>query len=128
MRCNRADLGQIVGELIENAMKYAPAAPIDVHIVAEGRRATLTVRDHGDGLAPDELEQAGSRFWRSAKHRGIVGTGLGLAIVERLAAANAGRFALATADGGGLLATLELPRLTAPMSDPETRRTPEEEA
>lgn len=126
VRCNRADLGQIVGELIENAMKYAPAAPIDIDIVAEGRRAALTVRDHGDGLAPDELEQAGSRFWRSAKHRGIVGTGLGLTIVERLAAANAGRFALAAADGGGLVATVELPRLTAPMSDPETRRSPEE--
>lgn len=109
VRCHRSDFGQIVAELVENALKYAPGAPIDIRIDASGGRATLTVRDHGEGLAADEIDRAGARFWRSTKHRALDGTGLGLTIVSRLAEANAGRFSVRAADGGGLVAALELP-------------------
>jgi signal transduction histidine kinase len=107
--CNRADLADIVGELLENAIKYAPGATIRVGAWRQGSTAIVEVADDGPGLSPDELAASAARFWRSPRHRDTRGTGLGLAIVERLAGANGGHLILSAAEPHGLVARVEFP-------------------
>lgn len=106
LRCNGFELAQMVAELLENAVKYAPGTAVEVSLQACDGVVLIAVQDHGRGLEAAELAQAGTRFWRSAAHRRVKGTGLGLAIVARLAEANGGSLILEPADGGRLCATL----------------------
>jgi two-component system sensor histidine kinase MprB len=73
------------------------------------RGDTLTVRDHGPGVAPDELPQIFDRFFRAANARERAGSGLGLAIVKQVAERHGGSVAAVAAPGGGLAVTLTLP-------------------
>lgn len=128
--CNAAELAQMVGELINNAIKYAAGAHISV--AARGRQGSVTIEvsDDGPGLSADERTVATSRFWRSPAHRKIRGTGLGMTIVEKLAAANGGRLVLAAAAPHGLIARLEFPPASAPATAdvPGTLAGPEQAA
>ncbi|RAX46361.1 sensor histidine kinase [Arthrobacter sp. AQ5-06] len=108
--CNAAELAQMVGELLNNAIKYAPGAHISVAARARQGTVTLEVSDDGPGLSADERTAATSRFWRSPAHRKIRGTGLGMTIVDKLAGANGGWLGLAEASPHGLIARLEFPR------------------
>jgi two-component system, OmpR family, sensor histidine kinase MprB len=91
-------IARAVNNLLDNANKYSPAGrPIQV-VVADGE---VIVRDHGPGLAPDELEHAFDRFWRGAGSRETAGSGLGLAIVRQVAEAHGGEASVANANGGG---------------------------
>ena len=71
----------------------------------------FSVLDRGPGIAADSLEVAKRPFVRlDAARGGIGGSGLGLAIVERAARLHGGEFRLERRVGGGLSATLILPR------------------
>lgn len=107
--CNAAELAQMVGELINNAIKYAPGAHIAVGAQLREGSVTIEVSDDGPGLSADERAAATSRFWRSPAHRKIRGTGLGMTIVDKLAAANGGQLVLAEASPHGLTARLQFP-------------------
>ena len=109
LRCSAAELAQMVGELITNAIKYAPGAAITVDTRPLGGSVVVEVSDDGPGLPPEELAAAATRFWRSPRHADIRGTGLGMTIVDRLAGANGGRLTLRGRDPHGLLALLEFP-------------------
>ncbi len=124
--CNSAELAQMVGELLNNAIKYAPGAHISVAACARQGTVAIEVSDDGPGLSADERTAATSRFWRSPVHRTTRGTGLGMTIVDKLAAANGGRLVLAEATPHGLIARLEFPRagdvpgpLPGPFAGPE---------
>ncbi|WP_413249835.1 sensor histidine kinase [Sinomonas flava] len=114
--CNSSDLADMVGELLENAVKYAPGARIRVSAAPGDGAVAIEVADDGPGLSPEELASSTTRFWRSPRNRDTRGTGLGLTIVERLAGANGGRLALAAAEPHGLVARLEFP--AAPAATP----------
>ena len=108
--CNAAELAQMMGELLNNAIKYAPGAHISVAARQRQGTVAIEVSDDGPGLSADERSAATSRFWRSPRHRAIRGTGLGMTIVDKLATANGGRLVLADAPPHGLTARLEFPR------------------
>lgn len=107
-----ADLSEMVDTVVENAVKYAgPGASVVVRLAAGARgRALVRVDDDGEGLSEEELQLAGTRFWRSSRHAGQVGTGLGLALVGALARAHGGEMDVARSPRGGLGVTLDLPR------------------
>ncbi len=99
-------LERAIGNLIDNAAKFDPtAAPIDVE-VRDGR---ISVRDHGPGIAPDDLPHVFERFYRSVAARSTTGSGLGLAIVSDIVTNHGGRVDVANAPGGGAVFTIELP-------------------
>ncbi|MGN9788793.1 sensor histidine kinase [Nonomuraea sp. ZG12] len=100
-----ASLERAVLNLIDNAAKFSPGRAVEV-VLHEG---TLTVRDHGPGIAEDELPHVFERFWRSPSARSLPGSGLGLAIVAQAAAEAEGVVSLDNADGGGTIATMKLP-------------------
>jgi signal transduction histidine kinase len=106
---NPAELAQMVAELINNALKYAPGAHISIGALRRGGTVTIEVSDDGPGLSADERAAATGRFWRSPRNRGIGGNGLGMTIVDKLASANSGRLVLAEASPHGLVARLEFP-------------------
>ena len=118
IRCDPGDLSEMAGELIGNALKYAPRAHVTVSARAAGGLASVQVADDGPGLSPDERAAATTRFWRSPRHQAIHGTGLGMAIVERLAGANGARLVLAPAEPHGLVARLEFPEAASGKAGP----------
>ena len=100
-------LDRAVGNLLDNAAKWSPSGGrIDVMVGSEG---TLTVRDRGPGIAPEDLPHVFDRFYRATDARGKPGSGLGLAIVRQIVAAHDGTVTIEPAPGGGTVARVELP-------------------
>ncbi|MER7673689.1 HAMP domain-containing sensor histidine kinase [Kitasatospora sp. NPDC096128] len=108
-----AGLERAVINLLDNAVKYSPpGGTIEVRL----QQGVLTVRDHGPGIPPDELQYVFDRFWRSPSSRQLPGSGLGLSIVAQSVREAGGEVTLGPAqDGGpGALATVRLPGGPAP--------------
>jgi PAS domain S-box-containing protein len=101
---------QIVTNLLGNAIKYAPGAPIEMALQGADDTVTITVRDHGSGIPAGEHERIFGRFERadSIGHHG--GMGLGLYLVREIADAHGGSVSARDADGGGALLEVRLPR------------------
>ena len=111
-----ARLERAVSNLIDNAVKYSPPeAPVEVRL--HGKE--LTVRDHGPGIAPEDLPHVFDRFYRGAEARKRPGSGLGLAIVRQVAAQLGGAVTAEPAPGGGTLMRLRLPGLESVPDEPE---------
>ena len=81
MRGSPERLDRAVANLLDNAAKWSPPGGI-VEVAVSGRE--LVVRDHGPGIAEDDLPHVFDRFYRSRAARGMPGSGLGLAIVKRV--------------------------------------------
>ncbi|MEV7782491.1 HAMP domain-containing sensor histidine kinase [Kitasatospora sp. NPDC088351] len=108
-----AALERAVINLLDNAVKYSPpGGTVEVRL----HQGVLTVRDHGPGIPPDELQYVFDRFWRSPSSRQLPGSGLGLSIVAQSVREAGGEVSLGPAgDGGpGALATVRLPGGPAP--------------
>ncbi|MBN6151666.1 sensor histidine kinase [Xanthomonas sp. AmX2] len=103
-------LREAIKNLIDNACKYGGQAPLQVALTCEARECVVTVADHGPGIAAADAERVFERF---ARGEGAApgGAGLGLAIVKRVVDSHGGRIDLSNRVGGGLIATLRLPRL-----------------
>ncbi|AOJ06802.1 sensor histidine kinase [Burkholderia mayonis] len=99
----RADLlGELVGNLIDNAIRYAgDGAVITVRVARDGDFARLEVIDDGPGIAPDERDAVFERFYRSQATLAVEGTGLGLSIVREIARVHWGKVELDDAVGAG---------------------------
>ncbi len=98
--------------LVQNALRYSsPGDPVNICLGATNGVATVEVRDHGEGIADDELSQVFSRFYRVDKSRSreTGGFGLGLAIVDEVAQAHGFRVSLSNAAEGGVVASFSLP-------------------
>jgi two-component system OmpR family sensor kinase len=83
-----AGLRVLLGNLVDNALRYTPAAgDVAVDVAREGAEVVLAVRDSGPGIAPDERSRVFDRFYRVATQAtaGVPGSGLGLAIAKRIA-------------------------------------------
>ncbi|MEU9243888.1 HAMP domain-containing sensor histidine kinase [Streptomyces sp. NPDC048385] len=114
VRAEPSALERAIVNILDNAVKFSPeGGTIDVAL--EG--GVLTVRDHGPGIAEDELPHVFDRFWRSPSARALPGSGLGLSIVARTVQQAGGDVTLARANGGGTVATVRLPG--APTAPPE---------
>jgi signal transduction histidine kinase len=105
-------LGQLVDNLLSNAMKYSePGTPVEIGTRCEGDLALLSVRDRGIGISATDQQHIFEPFHRSeeARQRGIPGVGLGLSICARIAAALGGRLQCESERARGTTITLSLP-------------------
>ena len=106
----RERLARAVNNLLDNAATHSsPGGLVEVAVGAEG----LRVRDHGSGIAEEDLPHLFDRFYRGASARGRPGSGLGLAIVRQVAEQHGGSVRAFNAEGGGAEFVLALP-LAAP--------------
>jgi signal transduction histidine kinase len=100
----------VLDALLDNALKFTAAGTeIRVAVERDGDRVALSVRDHGPGLRPEELDRALDRFWRSSAHQNVPGSGLGLAIVSEIVAHSDGELRLDLPADGGLRITMSFP-------------------
>lgn len=115
-------LGQVLSNLIGNAIKFTPAGG---HIVVALRSirqgAELQVRDTGVGVDPAELPHVFDRFYRGARSSEVraAGSGLGLSIVRSIVEMHGGRVTIESSPGQGTRVTVVLPRDVAQSSPPE---------
>jgi len=110
------ELGRVFSNLFENARRYGRTtdtgiARVSVSHVQTGDWITVTVRDHGPGVAPEKLDQLTTPFFRGdAARTAATGAGLGLAIVKKSLQRSGGNLELANAKDGGLTALIKLKR------------------
>jgi len=102
-------LEQILTNLISNAMKYGAGKPIDVSVDADDRFATLSVRDAGMGISPENHQRIFERFERAVSSTNIGGLGLGLYIVKEIVRTHSGRIFVNSDLGKGAEFKVQLP-------------------
>ena len=100
----------ILVNLLDNAAKYAPGAPVEVVAEKGGAGVRVEVRDRGPGLSPEGLRNVFTRFWRAddSATASVGGFGLGLTIARSYARDMGGDLTVAARSGGGTVFTLEL--------------------
>ncbi|QDI02345.1 MULTISPECIES: sensor histidine kinase [Xanthomonas translucens group] len=103
-------LREAIKNLIDNACKYGGDGALQVALTCAARDCVVTVADHGPGIAAADAERVFERFVRG-EGAASGGAGLGLAIVKRVVDSHGGRIDLSNRVGGGLIASLHLPRL-----------------
>jgi signal transduction histidine kinase len=113
---DRGLLERLVLNLLDNAIKYSsPASTVEVMMGGTPDAHTVSVVDHGPGIAPDDAERIFERFFRgdAARTRTVDsltdGAGLGLAIARRIALAHGGRLVLASSRPGYTEFSLTVP-------------------
>ncbi|CAN5389908.1 ATP-binding protein [soil metagenome] len=94
-----AALERALVNLLDNAASYGQP-PVVVSLEASPTHAVLTVRDHGAGIAPDQMDALRKAFFRGSHDRGLPGSGLGLAIAERSVQRHGGEMKLLNARPG----------------------------
>lgn len=119
---DRRRLRQVVTNLLTNAAKYSPPEqPIEVSISADERELSLSVRDHGIGLTPEDLAEVFRRYFRGreAVADRIEGLGLGLYLSRQIIDAHGGRiWAESDGPGSGTTFSFALPReIPTPVED-----------
>ena len=100
----------IIGNLIDNAIKYSPdGGDITVQLAIVGELALVTVRDMGIGIAAEDMSRLFIRFSRLSPHVEVPGTGLGLYLARELARLHGGDIDAVSKFGEGSEFTLSLP-------------------
>lgn len=109
-------LVRALNKLIENGLRYHAGAGGEcvVSAVADGASVVITVRDDGIGIAPEDMAQLGTTYFRSENElvRGYKGSGLGVPVAMGIARALGGSLEFASAPGTGTTVTLRLPGMT----------------
>jgi len=110
IRGDREALRVLVRNLVDNAVRYTPAAGrVHVRCSSSADTALLEVTDSGPGIPAADRERAFDRFYRRASAP-EGGSGLGLAIVKAIAERHGANVVLADAAGGGLRVSVSFPR------------------
>lgn len=114
VRADRIQIGQLLHNLIGNAVKYGrPGTPIRVRLKSAGDRVRLSVSDEGDGIAPEHLPRLTERFYRvdAGRSRSVGGTGLGLAIVKHIVERHRATLDIASKLGEGTTVSVTFPAI-----------------
>ena len=111
-------LARAINNLLDNAARHSPpGGTVELQVGPNG----VEVRDHGAGVAPDDLPYVFDRFFRGTNSRGLQGSGLGLSIVRQVAEQHGGSASVTNAVDGGAIFTLHLPGLPAEGGEPVTQ-------
>ena len=104
-------IGRVAENLLSNAAKYTPpGTKIELIGRRQGDRCLVSVRDRGPGIAPEDLEHLGERFFRGrAANSTVRGTGLGLAWVIQILKLHGSELRIESAEGEGATFEFDLP-------------------
>lgn len=119
-----ARIHQVLGNLTQNADRYAPETTLVVKMDVTGQnRVRISVRDHGPGVPPEIRRRLFRQYYRfddgeedamTIMTDGSRGLGIGLYVSARLVKLHGGRMRVRDAEGGGAEFTIELPIIAAP--------------
>jgi signal transduction histidine kinase len=108
VQADESELYEAIENVVENAVRYAPASPVLVAVSCDSSRVTVVVTDHGPGMDAQDVEHAFDRFYRGGTRSGE-GSGLGLAITKRVVERIGGTVALESRPSAGTQVTISLP-------------------
>ncbi len=106
----RSLLERAITNLLDNAAKFDRS---DQPILVSAHHGRIAVRDHGPGIAADDLPHVFDRFFRSVAARSQPGSGLGLSIVTEVAAAHGGSTFATNHPEGGAVVGFQLPTVSS---------------
>ncbi len=112
IRADSVRLTQVFSNLFDNAIKYAPASPIEITLRLEKGQQVITFSDHGDGIPAQHLPFLFERFYRVEGANRQRGAGLGLFICKQIVQAHNGQISVRTVPGKGTSFCIELPAET----------------
>jgi K+-sensing histidine kinase KdpD len=98
--------------VIHNAIRYTdPESGIEIHAHRKDNHITVNIRDHGQGILAEDLENIFLPYYRTekARERSRGGVGLGLAITKRIVEKHGGTIEASNAQSGGLVVAIVLP-------------------
>jgi signal transduction histidine kinase len=111
MEGNASFLQRLIGNLIDNALKYTqPGGKVSVRLQKVRDNIQIEVRDTGVGIREDEKEKIFTRFYRSDSSRTKTGNGLGLCLAQAIARAHWGEIRVESKTGRGSIFRVILPR------------------
>ncbi|WP_437494277.1 AAA family ATPase [Sorangium sp. So ce1014] len=113
---DRSRVGQIVTNLLANAIKFGAGKPVEIFLGEEGGIARLAITDHGIGIDAARQARIFERFERAVSDRHYGGLGLGLYISRRIADAHGGSIRVQSVPGAGATFLVELPRAARGIS------------
>ena len=114
-------LGQVVDNLVSNAIKYTEAGgSVTVEMNCNRKEISLRVSDTGHGISEEDLQGLFTRFFRAehARRSGLPGVGLGLAISQELVKAHGGTIGAQSQLGRGTTMTVTMPRNSPDIGGP----------
>ncbi len=109
---DRRYLEIVLGHLVDNALKFSSASPVEIGAEAEGGGIAITVTDRGEGIAAQHLPHIFDRFYQAdmSTTRAHEGLGCGLYLVRALVEAHRGRVEVESQPGEGSRFTAWLPQ------------------
>ena len=113
VRADEEKIQQVLYNLIDNAIKFSPSdSEVVVQTYCTKKKAFISVKDHGKGIAKDELAKIWDRFYKSDSSRGKdrKGSGLGLSIVRDIINAHNEKINVTSTEGVGTEFLFTLPR------------------
>jgi len=108
---NRESMVELIAILLDNAVKYGPKdGKVEIVGMLKDEEYALMVRDHGPGIAEEDLPHIFERMYRGDKARSsrVVGHGIGLSLALQIARANEATLEAGNAPSGGALFTLTI--------------------
>lgn len=116
LQADAGRIGQVITNLVNNALKYSPEESIvKVRVARRDNTACLAVQDFGQGISPEQLSSIFQPFYRTSDARAstVSGTGLGLAICKDIVDQHHGRIWCESTVGSGSTFFVELPLSSA---------------
>ncbi|MDD1945577.1 ATP-binding protein [Pseudomonas carnis] len=105
-------LFQVLSNLIGNAIKFTPRqGNIGISAMSAGEEIVFSVRDSGEGIAPDDLPHVFDRYWTQTENN-PTGSGLGLYITQGIVKAHGGRIEAESKQGQGSEFRFTVPKVT----------------
>jgi len=117
---DRNEIYEAIGNVVDNALKYASGSPIAIRVRPAGSLVQIDVEDRGPGIAESDRGAIFDRFYRGERRGEIEGSGLGLAIAKRAIERAGGSLTLAQTSSAGTTFRflLRADRLRAPAAPP----------
>jgi signal transduction histidine kinase len=110
---DRTRVGQVLSNLLDNAVKYSPeGGDVVVRVQADAAHAVVEVEDHGAGITPEARARLFERYFRTdaASRSGSEGMGLGLYVSKGIVEAHGGEMWFESEPGQGSTFSFRLPR------------------
>lgn len=112
IKADRSKIKQVVGNIIDNAMKYTPKGNIFISVYKDENKVKISIKDNGVGIDPNEIGKLFNKFSRAkdANKTNVIGTGLGLYIAKKMTEAHGGDIKVVSDGvGKGSIFIIELP-------------------